>query len=66
MNRYIFLFPIIGTDLVNHAESGDTKSIIRFPKDSDLKFLLRFGNFCLDLDMRVQFLKSLNMLVLLR
>ena len=25
---WFFLFPIIGTDSVNHAESGDTKSLI--------------------------------------
>ena len=46
-NRYdffihtIFVFPIISTYSVNHAESWDIKSLIKFPGNSDLKFMLR-------------------------
>ena len=47
-NRYnffihtIFLFPIIGTDSVNHAKSWDIKSLIQFPGNSILKILRQF------------------------
>ena len=47
-NRYnffihtIFLFPIIGTDSVNHAKSWDIKSLIQLPGKSILKILQNF------------------------
>ena len=41
----IFLFQKLGTDSVNHADSGDTKILNRFLGNPILKFLLEFWNF---------------------
>ena len=38
----IFLFQKMGTDSVNHADSGDIKVLVSFPGNSILKFFTNF------------------------
>ena len=40
----IFLFQKSGTDSVNRADSSDSKLLVLFPGNSNLRFLSNFGN----------------------
>ena len=72
----IFLFPIIGTDLVNRAESWDIKNLVQFPGNSALKTLLRIlncvgcvhmrGRFIFKVNQSAQLLRLINFIYLIR